>query len=216
MIIILLLLVVTAYLTTAYFVKFWPFKPVGSSSQRIDLTAISDNAKDKDKSVTDADLTKGVVDEGKGTYDLSDGKPYDCGQYLMAFPKGWIRINKENGLQVTGTNPDDPTDTVLVTQTEGLVVDDKNLQQTVDGIISGLGEGYKAMESNTMDFLGRKCLLVSGTAVWNGTTAGLYILGVPDEKGPDFIVVGLYDTKKQESRGLVMDAMVSITPKTLK
>lgn len=214
MIIILLLLVVTAYLTTAYFVKFWPFKSNGTGDQKIDLTAILDDAKNTDKSATDADLTKGVVNNG--TYDLSDGKPYDCGQYLMAFPKGWIRINKENGLQVTGTNPDNATDTVLVTQTEGLIVDDKTLSQTVDGIISGLGEGYKAMEKNTMDFLGRKCLLVSGTAVWNGTTAGLYILGVPDDKGPDFIVVGLYDTTKQDSRDVVMNTMVSITPKTLK
>jgi hypothetical protein len=217
MIFILLLLVVTAYLTTAYFVKFWPFKPAPSAgSQAIDLKDIAKDAGKTDANDTEPDLTKGVIGEGEGTYDLSDGKLYDCGDYLVAFPKDWMRIMRDGGKNVTGTDPNNPSNTVIIYQTEGLVADEASRAQTVEGISATLGSDYKIGDSEITDFLGRKCLLMSGTVLWNGMNAGLVILAVPDDKGSDFLVIGIYNPEKTENRDVVMGAMVTITPKTLK
>jgi hypothetical protein len=210
---ILVMLVVTAYVTTAYFVKFWPF--MKATKEPVDLTSIADSIANPPKDPGAPDLSKGVIGKNQGAYDTSDGKAFDCGTYFISFPTGWLRIVKDNGKTVISTDPKDTLNQIIIAEVEGIDTDSKTMAMTVETIKQELGSDYVIDQYELSDFLDRKCIVMSGSANVDGNTEGLMIMAVPDEKGSDYLIVGLYNPKSFDSRSAVSSAMVTLKPKSM-
>ena len=210
---ILVMLIVTAYMTTAYFVKFWPF--IKAAKEPVDLTSIADSIANPPKDPSSPDLSKGVIGKNQGNYDTSDGKQFDCGTYFMTFPTGWLRIIKDNGKTVISTDPKDTLNQIIISQVEGINADSKTMTMTVETIKQELGSDYVIDQYELSDFQDRKCIVMSGSAVVDDNREGLMIMVVPDEKGSDYLIVGLYNPKSSDGRSAVSSAMVTLKPKSM-
>jgi hypothetical protein len=214
LVLILVMLVVTAYLTTAYIVKFWPFSSPTASKPKIDLTPIAENVQDKAKTPDKPDLSKGVVGNDKDKYEISDGTMFDCGSFSFAFPKGWLRLVMDGGKNVVSTDVVDATNSIMIKEIQDFILTKENAQETIDQLKKALAQDYVIEQAEVSEFMGRNCVIMSGSTDWNGTKAGLLIIALPDEKGPDYLVIGLYNPLSDEAKQTVTNAMVTLTPDT--
>lgn len=216
LVLILLLLIVTAYLTTAFFVKFWPFhqpKPSGV----VDLSPIAKNVAENKTDITKPDLSKGILGANEDPYNVSDGSAYDCGLYSLAFPKGWLVVLQDKGKLAVSSDLNNSTNSLYINQTDTLTLDLENMDKVLENIKESLGSGFTIEQIDKTDFLGKKCLTISGSADRNGVKSGLMVIVIPsDSETPGFWMIGFYDPKTPTVKDSIVASMATMLIKTAK
>lgn len=218
LILILLLLIVTAYLTTAFLVKFWPFNQTNPSTA-IDLSAIAENIEEQENGndPLQPDLSKGVVGEDRDPYNVSDGTPYDCGSYSIAFPKDWLVVLQNKGKLAISSDLKNSTNSIYISQADVLTFDSENMDKTLADINESLGSEFTVEQANKTDFLGKKCLTISGSSLRNGVKSGLMAIAIPsDSKAPGYWIIGFFDPKNPSIRDDIVASMATMLINTVK
>ncbi len=218
LILILLLLIVTAYLTTAFLVKFWPFNQTNPSTA-IDLSAIAENIEEQENGndPLQPDLSKGVVGENEDPYNVSDGTPYDCGSYSIAFPKDWLVVLQNKGKLAISSDLKNSTNSIYISQADVLTFDSENMDKTLADINESLGSEFTVEQANKTDFLGKKCLTISGSSLRNGVKSGLMAIAIPsDSKAPGYWIIGFFDPKNPSIRDDIVASMATMLINTVK
>lgn len=213
LVLILLLLIVTAYLTTAFFVKFWPFNQTNTSAT-IDLSAIAKNIekRENDNDPLQPDLSKGVVGEDGDPYNVSDGTPYDCGSYSIAFPKDWLVVLQNKGRLAISSDLRNSTNSIYISQTDNLTFDSENMDKTLADINESLDQEFAVEQIDKTDFLGKKCLTVSGSSNRNGVKSGLLAIAIPsDSKAPGYWIIGFFDPQNPSIRDDIVASMATMS-----
>lgn len=214
LILILVLLIVTAYLTTAFFIKFWPFNQ-NKSTSAVDLTPIAQSIEKGNKDISKPDLSKGVVGNNEDPYNVSDGTPYDCGMYTMSFPQGWLVVLQDKGKLAISSDLKNSTNSIYVSQTDTLVFNSENTDKALDEIKQSLGSEFTVEQVDKTDFLGKKCLTVSGSSDRNGIKAGLLAMAIPsDASAPGYWIIGFFDPKDSSIRDNIVASMATMSIKT--
>lgn len=218
LVLILLLLIVTAYLTTAFLVKFWPFNQTNPSAA-IDLSAIAENIEERQNGddPLQPDLSKGVVGEDRDPYNVSDGTPYDCGLYSIAFPKDWLVVLQNKGRLAISSDLKNSTNSIYISQADVLTFDSENMDKTLADINESLGSGFTVEQVDKTDFLGKKCLTISGSSLRNGVKSGLMAIAIPsDSKAPGYWIIGFFDPKNPSIRDDIVASMATMLINTVK
>lgn len=201
---ILALLVLTAYVTTAFFIKIWPFgnaKPEGY----VDLAPVSESI---DKANEDKSGSAGALE---GSYIVSDGTAYVCGDCSIVFPKGWLIVIDDDSKMAISTDLKNATNSILINSVNRLTVDSTDKNKILEEIGKSLGEGFAVDQVDTAKFFERTCLTVSGSAIRNGIKAGMVAMVIPsDRQMPGYWIIGFFDPKDMSSRDKVVESMASL------
>lgn len=216
LLVILGLLILTAYVTTAFLIKLWPFGKTKPDSY-VDLSPIAENVEKGKIDTLKPDLSKGVVGNKEDPYIISDGSPYDCADFSIEFPKGWLIVLEDDGRMAISVDLKNATNSIYLNQQNSLSPDLSDMGNILEGIKKSLGEGFTIDQVDTAQFLGRKCLTVSGSATRNGLKAGMLALAIPSVKlTPGYWVIGFFDPKDMSTRDKVVDSMASLKLKQAK
>jgi hypothetical protein len=213
LLIIFFLLVITAYMTTAYLVKLWPFAKTNSTGV-VDLSPIAESIEKSKTDPTKTDFSKGIVGQNQDPYIVSDGNPYDCGDYSITFPNGWLIVLQDKGKLAISNDLKNSYNSICVSWQKNLGFDTSDLEKSKKDIGEDLGSDYSIEQVDLTDYMNKKCLMVYGTAQRNDSKVGMMAMAIPSSgTQPGYWVIGFFDPKDSGSKDIIFNSMASISIK---
>ena len=194
------LLAMTSYITTAFFIKTWPFS---NSKPTLD---------DLINQTTDDDVGK-LNNLEQST--KSDGELKSYSDFLIQFPKDWFLMRTKDSGMISGIDALEPLISVSVQP-----LGKKEIFGSVDGI-DAKTISEQMLKSNDKDFeigtteevksFGRDCIVFSGSSKRMGEKIGMLVLIVPGgEKG--YLVMGTFSSDDQNTKEIVENVMATFRP----
>ncbi len=197
------LIAITAYITTAYLIRAWPFEKKPET-----VGDLLKGAGSKDGSL------EGLFPGGKGVYGKSDGNLKLFKGFSITFPKDWLYAEIES--MTTGIDPLTPAISVSVRTMAGeeLGGGDMTLKD-VGEQLSKSDKSFKLLESRYVDFLGKQCLLMSGQSKRGNDEVGLVTFIVPT-KDAFQLVMGTFKLGDEDGKKTVEDVIATYRPLDVK
>jgi len=192
------LLAGTSYITTAFFIKTWPF--IESKPTLDDLIA----------QTTDSDKLNNLDQSTK-----SDGELKNYCDFLIQFPKDWFLMRTEDSGMISGINALEPLTSVSVQP-----LGKEEIFGSVDGI-DAKTISEQMLKSNDKDFeigtteevksFGRDCIVFSGSSKRMGEKIGMLVLVISGkEKG--YLVMGTFSPNDQNTKEVIENVISTFRP----
>jgi len=167
------LIVVTSYLMTAYFIHAWPFitKNIADDSQ---------------------DISQIVSDIGAEGYEISTGKRTEFDGFSIVFPKDWVLMNTGGNSAILGLNESDMDVSVSVTRIETQEELPENAEDVKVFLLENIDSWYGSADISSVTSGGSRCFLFSGSFTRYERDDGMITLICPDGDSLFFMVTGLF------------------------
>ncbi len=169
-----LLLIISSYMTTAFFIGTWPFE------------------KQVETNITDETI-EFLDGLGEENYKISNGGRLIFEDFSIVYPEGWIMMDVGVEGSVVGVDSLDPNTSVSVSKIDFG-------ESNIDDIAYLLGERidtwYKTAESKDVLFLEKNCTLFSGIIEKIDKSEGMLVLAVPSGD-VYFLLTGVFEMEKK-------------------
>lgn len=181
---IVVLIVATSYLTTAYFIHAPPF------GSKIKMT--------EEHTISQITTEIGVED-----YEVSSGKRTMFDHFSMVFPREWLLINTGEQSAILGMKPDDLNASVSISRIQ-MNTDLPDRTEDVQLFMSdNIDTWFATADISRTSFLNRQCFLFSGSFERTNKDDGMITLIVPDGE-IFYMITGLF-VSEGNSKGVVED-----------